>query len=40
MYSVYKFGAFAVKIANVNPFVKPWLFVLVCNNLRTTEKIS
>jgi hypothetical protein len=38
MYSVYNFGAFAVKTAKDNLFVKPWL--AVCNNLRTTEKIS
>jgi hypothetical protein len=38
MYPVYNFGAFAVKTAKINLFVKPWLSV--CNNLRTTEKIS
>ena len=38
MYSVYNFGAFAVKTAKINLFVKLWLSV--CNNLRTTEKMS
>jgi hypothetical protein len=38
MYSVYDFGAFALKTAKVNLLVKPWLAVR--NNLRTTEKMS
>ena len=35
-YSVCNFGAFAVKTAKINLFVKPWLSV--CNSLRTNEK--